>query len=348
MRIPFLLVGMLAAWCVPAFAMAALSAPANLTITGSKYTNDRTPTFTWTTVPGATRYDYKLNNNDYLGLHNVTSFTTRELQDGWYTFAVRAHNATDSSAAASFTFEIDTAGPAIPEVTPGTATVGKATMFATTPSGDAWTSGCSMTVDGATAGDMTRKGDAFRRAHTFTTAGKHRIVVTCTDGDGNTSTSRSTTITVAASAVAQAGDVIKTAESSAIYYYGGDGMRHAFPTEAVFRTWYDDFAAVKTVSASFMEALPLGKNVTVRPGALLVQFASSPRVYAVGVGRRLRHYVNEDVVTLDYGANWRTLLLTLPDWLRSNYEAGAKIDAAADYDPSATWDRIRSIEDVLN
>ena len=50
----------------------------------------------------------------------------------------------------------------------------------------------------------------------------------------------------------------------AVYYYGSDGKRHAFPNERVFATWYSDFDNVVEVSPEFLSSLPLGKNVTYR------------------------------------------------------------------------------------
>ena len=73
----------------------------------------------------------------------------------------------------------------------------------------------------------------------------------------------------------------------AVYYYGGDGKRHAFPHEKVYFTWYADFSAVQAVSGAFMASLPLGADVTPRPGAKMVKFLTDPKTYAVGLGGTL-------------------------------------------------------------
>ena len=40
----------------------------------------------------------------------------------------------------------------------------------------------------------------------------------------------------------------------AVYFYGGDGRRHAFPNERVYFTWYANFNGVKTISEAEMAA----------------------------------------------------------------------------------------------
>ena len=44
------------------------------------------------------------------------------------------------------------------------------------------------------------------------------------------------------------GDLIKTAGSPTVYYYGYDGKRHAFPYEKIYYSWYSDFSGIKTVT----------------------------------------------------------------------------------------------------
>lgn len=343
--------------CTPFAAHASVGTPSNLTVVGGIYTNDTTPTFTWSAVPGATKYDYKLNNNDYKSNGTATSVTLGPLGDGWYTFWLRPAGTNGTwSGPVSVTFEIDTAGPTIGEVTPTTATVGVPTTFSVTPKGDAATTGCTLLVDGVSAGAMTAKSGTYRAAHSFTTSGHHRLAASCEDGDGNTTVGKPQTIDVGQSSQAAEGSVIKSqcaANATAsdachtVYYYGDDGMRHAFPSEGVYKSWYDNFQNVKTVSASFLANLPIGKNVTYRPGSVLVKFFSDAAVFAIDKGARLRHYESASLVTMDYGASWSSLLVTLADILRGNYATGAKIDEAGDYDPQAAWDSVKSIADMF-
>lgn len=334
----------------PQAAFAAVPAtPTNLTVVGGLYTNDTTPTFTWDAVPGAVHYDYKLNNDNYRGVGNDTAFTVASrMHDGWHTFTLRAQDDTgNSSKVATVTFEIDTKGPDIAAITPTTATVASPVTLKTTASGEAWTASCRLTVDGTEHGDMHMNGQTFSKVVTFTTSGKHKVYATCIDGDGNTSVGSPTTMSVEASWQADEGSIIKTAESSAIYYYGKDGMRHAFPNERVYWSWYDDYDDVQLVTTAFMHSLPLGKNVTFRPGSVLVRFETDNNVYAIDEGPRLRKYVSAYLALLDYGNNWTSLFVTLPDVLRGNYKTGADIDEAGDYDRETAWDSVSGIVDLF-
>jgi len=117
----------------------------------------------------------------------------------------------------------------------------------------------------------------------------------------------------------------------AVYLYGSDGKRHAFPNEKVFFTWYDHFDAVVNVSAEFLSALPLGKNVTYHPGTKMVKFASVPTVYAVEKGGVLRAIASEAVAAALYGSNWNKKVDDISDAFFGNYTFGAIIGVAADY-----------------
>ena len=351
MRISLALFGLfVCSALLPTAVHAAIPAtPTGLTIVGGVYTNDTTPTFTWDAVPGANHYDYKLNNDNYRGIGNATTFTVEKpMHDGWHTFTLRAQDGTgNNSNVATVTFEIDTKGPAVAAITPTTATVATTLTLTTTASGEAWTSACRLTIDDVDQGDMRMHGQTFSKAVTFTTSGKHKAFATCVDGDGNTTVGSPTTIMVEASWQAGEGSVIKTADRSSIYYYGSDGYRHAFPNERVYWSWYDNYDDLHIVTTAFMESLPIGKNVTFRPGSVLVRFTTDNNVYAVDKGTRLRKYVSTYLALLDYGNNWTSLFVTLPDVLRSNYKTGTDIDEAADYDRETAWDSVSSIADLF-
>ena len=119
-------------------------------------------------------------------------------------------------------------------------------------------------------------------------------------------------LAIAAHAAPLAGDLVKLADDgdlettadSAVYYVGSDGKRYAFPNAQTFFTWYADFATVKIVTAAELAALPLGGNVTYRPGTRLVKIVSDPKVYAVAAGGALRWLQSESVAADLYGATW--------------------------------------------
>ncbi len=349
MRNIFVLLSLLGFVLSPAITLAAVpSTPTNLQIVGGQYTNDTTPTFTWTAVPGATHYDYKLNDDNYRGIGNATSFTVPSARDGWHTFQLRAQDGTgNNSAVAALTFEVDTKGPSLTAVTPTTATALQPITLSVTASGEAWTSSCRLTADGNDVGVMHERNQTFSATTTFTTTGKHKVFATCVDGDGNATVGSATTITVNASWQAGQGSIVKTATSSTVYYYGDDGMRHAFPNEVTFWSWYDNYDSLRVVTDDFIASLPLGDNVTLRPGSALVRFTTDNNVYAVDTGTKLRKYVSAYLTLLEYGTNWTSLFVTLPDVLRGNYGTGADITEAGDYDKEAAWDSVHGIGDLF-
>ena len=138
-----------------------------------------------------------------------------------------------------------------------------------------------------------------------------------------------------------------TDECHAVYYYGADGKRHAFANSAVFFTWYGDFNSVMTVDLTILSSIPLGKNVTYRPGVRMLKFTTDPRVYAVSKGGLLRWIANEEVATSLYGAAWNTKIDDLSDTLYGNYQFGAAITSTGGYDPVSETSATTKIDESL-
>lgn len=120
----------------------------------------------------------------------------------------------------------------------------------------------------------------------------------------------------------------------AVYFYGLDGMRHAFPNDRVYFSWYHDFSTVKEVSPVFLSSLALGKNVTYHPGTKLVKFQTVPTVFAVEAKGNLRPIMSEEVAAELYGADWNKKVDDVSDVFFSNYTFGTKIQFASDYNVS--------------
>ena len=148
----------------------------------------------------------------------------------------------------------------------------------------------------------------------------------------------------AAPAAAGPGDRVKLAcpaqaggdhPCRAVYYWGGDGRRHAFPNAATYFSWYADFSGIKTVDAGALAALTLGANVTYRPGSRLLKLATDPRVYAVDAGGVLRGLASEAAARAVFGSGWGRLIDDLPDVFAADYRYGAAVNTAADFDADA-------------
>lgn len=129
------------------------------------------------------------------------------------------------------------------------------------------------------------------------------------------------------------GSLIK-ASGSSVYYYGQDGKRYVFPNEKTYNTWYTGFGSVITIGDMELSGIPLGGNVTYRPGVKLVKVTTDPRTYAVAAGGTLRHITSEAVARDLYGADWNTKVDDLPDPFFVNYRLGSAINSATDFAPT--------------
>src|SRR3989344_8729122 len=67
------------------------------------------------------------------------------------------------------------------------------------------------------------------------------------------------------------GSIIKGQTSTAIYYYAVDGKRYVFPNDKTYLSWYPDFSNITVVSDTDLASIPIGGNVTYRPGKRLVK-----------------------------------------------------------------------------
>ncbi len=152
------------------------------------------------------------------------------------------------------------------------------------------------------------------------------------------------------------GSLIKTAcadaakaddPCKAVYFYGSDGKRHAFPNEGVYFSWYAGFDGVQTVAASFMASLPLGANVTYRPGAKMVKFLTLDKAYAVGLGGELRWVTSEQAARDLYGPSWNLLIDDIADAFYTDYRFGPDVASAAAFDKAAELAAAPTIDDGL-
>ncbi len=119
---------------------------------------------------------------------------------------------------------------------------------------------------------------------------------------------------------------MNTQYDSTVYYLGADGRRHAFPNPKVFFTWFNGFGTVRIIGARDLAEIPLGANISYRPGVRLVKFQSDSRVYAVDRDRTLRGIRSEDDARLMYGTNWATNVDDISDAFYMDYRIGTQVD----------------------
>lgn len=134
---------------------------------------------------------------------------------------------------------------------------------------------------------------------------------------------------------------------SAVYYYAKDCKRHAFPNDKVYFTWYANFNGVAIVSANTLANMPLGTNVTYRPGFKMVKFTTVPKTYVVSRYGILRWVTSESLATQFYGSNWNTKVDDISDAFYTNYAFGSDITNANQYNPTGEMNSAPTIDDDL-
>lgn len=113
--------------------------------------------------------------------------------------------------------------------------------------------------------------------------------------------------------------LIKSAEFSAVYAVLADGKRHAFPTQAVYESWYgEDFSEIETVSSEELASYRIGENVTFQPGSL-IKIPSIAKVYMVADEGELRWMVDEDTAVSLHGSEWAKSVHDVSEAFFMNY-----------------------------
>lgn len=128
------------------------------------------------------------------------------------------------------------------------------------------------------------------------------------------------------------GDLIKGSLAT-VYYFAANGKRFVFPNERTYFTWYRDFSTVKQIPDGQLATIPIGGNVTYRPGRKMVKITTDPKVYVVDQGGFLRHVGTEQLAQTLYGMSWKGQVDDLPDAFFTNYRQGTGVQTASDYQP---------------
>lgn len=122
------------------------------------------------------------------------------------------------------------------------------------------------------------------------------------------------------------GQLIKLATDSAVYYLDQNEVRHLFPNQPVFWSWYSGTWAdqkIEIVSQDKFDSFSLGKNAVMRAGTKLIKFPNSPRVYAVSPNGLL-HYGEETVLRKLYGS-YENRVATIQNSFEADYFISDKL-----------------------
>lgn len=133
------------------------------------------------------------------------------------------------------------------------------------------------------------------------------------------------------------GELIKGESFSAVYYVTEDDVRHPFPSEAIYYSWYDDFDDVIEISDDMLTLFTLGSRVTMAPGNM-IKIPSVPNVYIVeDVQGNMRHIDNEAIALSLFGPDWNTMITDVDVTQYGDYTIGEVIDTTVGYTiPSVT------------
>ena len=130
-----------------------------------------------------------------------------------------------------------------------------------------------------------------------------------------------------------------------VYYHSTLGTRHPFPNEKVFFTWYNGFSNINIISRDAMAEIPLGQNVTYRPGSTMVKFQSVNTVYLVTRGGVLRAVDSETTAEDLYGLNWNRFIHDISDVFLGNYDIGSPVLFADEFNIAGTYGSVSTITD---
>ncbi|MBI4458076.1 fibrobacter succinogenes major paralogous domain-containing protein [Candidatus Uhrbacteria bacterium] len=139
--------------------------------------------------------------------------------------------------------------------------------------------------------------------------------------------------------------VVKGVDRKTLYYLAADGKRYVFPNASVFKSWFIDYTDVYALTDDQLFGLPLGGNITYRPGIKMVKIETDPKVYAVAPNGVLRWVVSEKIAEQLYGFDWNKKIDDVPDVFFINYSFGSDIHSASDFDPISTSAAATSVND---
>ncbi len=121
-----------------------------------------------------------------------------------------------------------------------------------------------------------------------------------------------------------------TQPDTAVYYYASNGKRYVFTNEKVYFSWYPEFANITVLPIDQMSLIPIGGNITYRPGSKLVKFQTDTKTYLPTKGGVLRWVQTEEVARAYFGADWNTKVDDISEAFYINYTFGTPVANALD------------------
>lgn len=122
------------------------------------------------------------------------------------------------------------------------------------------------------------------------------------------------------------GSWVKLKDQKAVYFLDKNSVRHAYPTQAVWESYFGtDFSFVKIIDSDTMASYALGVNVPFKYGTLM-KIPSVPKVYEVRGEGIMRWVKSEAVAKTMYGVDWASKVRDLPESFFTDYKAGSDLE----------------------
>jgi len=125
---------------------------------------------------------------------------------------------------------------------------------------------------------------------------------------------------------------LKKSEKNEVYYYAADGKRYIFPTTETYETWFRtiQISDIQTYDLIKLYEIPLGGNVTSRPGTL-IQTPTDPNIYIVTKNGHIRAFADKNLLDLIYDFKWEKAVLTIPNYYFTNYKIDKPISNLSEF-----------------
>ena len=129
----------------------------------------------------------------------------------------------------------------------------------------------------------------------------------------------------------EAGDLIKLADQTSVYYVNEDMQRMYFAFGWLYKTWFSNYDAIQTLTAGtdLDEHFPPASRgaVSPRPGSCeTMKSPASPAVYMVSYGGVRHKIASEEAAVALCGAEWAKHVHDLPDFVISLFPIGGEVD----------------------
>jgi len=125
----------------------------------------------------------------------------------------------------------------------------------------------------------------------------------------------------------EANKLVRTQDSSAVYFLDTDGFRHVFASSTIFFSWYTDFTDVQVVSTDLIATYKIGSRVRMAPGSL-IKIQSDAKVYAIDENGSKHHIDSEATAIRLFGEDWATKVVDIDPTQYTDYPDGEVIDAS--------------------